>query len=509
MDKQTVVKHILENTTPKTVCDEAYAFAPTNMALCKYWGKRDTELNLPVTSSLSVTLGNKGAFTRVRHLSKAKQDRYVVNGHEIGMETPFAKNLHTFLNLFRPSANIYYQIETDLNIPVGAGLASSACGFAALVRALNNFYGWQLDKEKLSILARLGSGSACRSFWTGFVEWQAGNEPSGMDSYGRQLSDIWPDLCVGIVLISKEEKSVSSRVAMEHTKRTSPLYEIWPEHVVSDMENIKHAIAERDFEMFGRIAEGNAMLMHETMLNAEPPIQYSLPETYAVMEEVQRLRQAGAQIFFTQDAGPNLALLFLEKDLGLVEEFFPGVSVIKPFANLDKLEHVVLVDAEDQVIGSAEKIQVHQAGQLHRAFSVFVFRQNGGEFDVLLQQRSDEKYHSGGLWSNTCCGHPYPNEDVAHAAKRRLQEEMGLHLSLESVGSFNYRVTLENGLLEHELDHVFVGVLTDEEILPNPHEIQAIRWISLSDLQEELVLYPEKYTQWLPKALDLVIGKIL
>lgn len=509
MDKQSTVNHILKNISYNAICDEAYAFAPTNLALCKYWGKRDFELNLPVTSSLSITLENKGAFTSIKYAPpKSKQDIYIVNGIKINSTIQFAINLQKFLNLFRPNSNTYYQITTDLNIPIAAGLASSACGFAALTQALNNFYNWRLDKQNLSVLARLGSGSACRSFWKGFVEWQVGSESNGMDSFAKPFEYVWPDLRIGILNLSSSSKSVSSREAMEITKQTSPLYSMWPEQVAIDLENLKLSIIEKDFDLFGRTAEANATMMHEMILTSTPSIQYSLPETYVAIEQIYKLRRAGAQVFFTQDAGPNLCLLFLAQDQNCIEEFFPNISVVNPFTSIIATEHVVLVDANDQAISGLEKIQAHLEGHLHRAFSVLVLRSNGDDIEILLQKRNFEKYHCGGLWSNACCGHPRPNEDVIKAAQRRLNEELGLQISLESIGSFTYQANLDNGLKEHEIDHVFVGIINSEIPIPNPMEICATRWISISALQEELIDTPNEFTPWLNQVLSLLINKL-
>jgi len=464
-------------------------------------------LNLPVTSSLSISLGNQGAFTKVVYETNEKNDVYLVNGKHIAMDTQFAKRLHEFLNLFRPKANLYYHIETDLNIPIAAGLASSACGFAALVLALNNFYDWQLDKKKMSILARLGSGSAARSFWKGFVEWHVGENPNGMDSFAELFPYIWPDLRIGTLIFTGCEKKISSRDAMRHTLRTSPLYTSWPEQASIDLENLKTAILEHDFELFGKTAEANAMMMHEMMLLSEPPIEYSTSETYTARQIIQDVRQMGAEIFITQDAGPNLQLLFQAKDTGLVTELFPDVNIITPFENI-ATEQVILVDAEDKEIGVLEKIAAHQSGKLHRAFSIFVLREKRGIIEVLLQKRQNTKYHSAGLWSNTCCGHPRPEEGVLEAARRRLKEEMGISPRLKNIGNFQYHAELSRGLSEHEIDHVFVGVIGDEIPAPNPHEIQATTWISLDQLTEDLELNPEKYTPWLQQALNKVFSFI-
>ncbi len=160
-------------------------------------------------------------------------------------------------------------------------------------------------------------------------------------------------------------------------------------------------------------------------------------------------------------------------------------------------ERVVLVDEHDTDVGTGEKLAVHQSGALHRAFSVFVRDQSGR---LLLQRRATTKYHSPGLWSNTCCGHPRPGEETADAANRRLREEMGFTCPLRHVGSFTYRAVLGNGLVEHELDHVFAGTFNGEPT-PHPSEASAYRWITLGDLEQEMAGAPEKFTAWLKPAL--------
>lgn len=168
-------------------------------------------------------------------------------------------------------------------------------------------------------------------------------------------------------------------------------------------------------------------------------------------------------------------------------------------------EYVILVDEHDQQTGTAEKLLAHQQNLLHRAFSIFIFR-DATRQDVLLQQRALSKYHSPGLWTNTCCSHPRPGESVLEAGERRLQEEFGFTASLIDVGSFHYNVPFANGLWENELDHVLVGVLPpDAAIKPNPDEIEAYRWVAVEELQHQLSVNPGMFTPWLLLALELAV----
>jgi isopentenyl-diphosphate delta-isomerase len=156
------------------------------------------------------------------------------------------------------------------------------------------------------------------------------------------------------------------------------------------------------------------------------------------------------------------------------------------------VEEVILVDENDVAIGVMEKQQAHQQGLLHRAISVLVFNTNG---ELLLQQRAAHKYHSPLLWTNTCCSHPRPGESTENAATRRLIEEMGMSTDLEKKWSFTYKTSFENGLIEHEFDHVYFGH-TDTPPNINPEEVHAYRYITLAQLEMELAQVPEKFTYW-------------
>ena len=164
-------------------------------------------------------------------------------------------------------------------------------------------------------------------------------------------------------------------------------------------------------------------------------------------------------------------------------------------------ELVILVDTNDSPIGQMEKLEAHQKGELHRAFSIFIFNTKG---ELLLQQRALDKYHSGGLWTNTCCSHPRPGEDNLAAANRRLKEEMGMKANLTPAFSFTYRAEFESGLIEHEYDHVFFG---KSDLLPviNKEEVEQYKYINLDTLKQELLLYPDQYTPWLKICLEKVI----
>jgi isopentenyl-diphosphate delta-isomerase len=165
------------------------------------------------------------------------------------------------------------------------------------------------------------------------------------------------------------------------------------------------------------------------------------------------------------------------------------------------MENVILVDESDQEKGVEEKMAAHRQGLLHRAFSVFVFNEAG---QLLIQQRAATKYHSPLLWTNTCCSHPRPGEETLDAAHRRCKEEMGIEPALLHAFSFIYKVALDQGLTEHEYDHVYIGISNEIPLL-NPEEVAAFKWVNLQEVQEDVQLNPSRYTVWFAICLDQVI----
>ncbi len=161
-------------------------------------------------------------------------------------------------------------------------------------------------------------------------------------------------------------------------------------------------------------------------------------------------------------------------------------------------QEVVLVNEKDQVLGTMEKIRAHEEGVLHRAFSVIIFNADG---EMLIHQRANDKYHCGGLWTNACCSHPRLHESPAAAAQRRLEEEMGFTAKMDYLGSFIYKVKFENGLTEHEFDHMFCGQY-DGEIQPHPDEVEDWKYVPLEKLYQDVDHRPEIYTFWFKDILE-------
>jgi diphosphomevalonate decarboxylase len=330
MKASDIVQHLIKQPLQAQSRPLATCFAPTNIALIKYWGKRQLELNLPVTGSLSVTLPNKGTTTTLS-INSSNHDNVTLNGKKLSNDDKFSKRLSDFLNLFRQNQAVFFDIDTSNNIPTAAGLASSASGFAAIVMALNELFEWQLSDKALSILARMGSGSACRSFWPGFVEWHGGAQEDGLDSFAKPLDDKWPDLCIGLLIFETGEKPHSSTQAMLNCAKTSPSFKEWPAQHANDLNEFKEALDKKNFTLLGEVSERNAQAMHQTIIDSQPSINYSTKETTRLKEKVWQLREEGVPVYFTQDAGPNLKLIFEESSQEAIKKHFPSVDIIEAF----------------------------------------------------------------------------------------------------------------------------------------------------------------------------------
>lgn len=169
---------------------------------------------------------------------------------------------------------------------------------------------------------------------------------------------------------------------------------------------------------------------------------------------------------------------------------------------------IILVDSDDRQVGMDTKINVHRLGLLHRAYSIFVFRTKKKRLELLLQQRAIDKYHSGGLWSNTCCSHPEPDIDMLEHAQWRLQQEMGFTVLLKRVGVFQYCSHLSNGIIESEIDHLFIGFTDIEEIKHNREEVLDTQWVAIAEIMKSIQKKPENYTSWFFKGLMLVLREL-
>ena len=340
-----VIGHQLPNQNKLTPLNrQGHGIAPVNIALSKYWGKREPILNLPMNGSVSISLPGLGTETTLTLNSVAENstpqgdtkksppplDTIQLNGESLSHDNPFCVRLTAFLNLFRPENHVF-TIHTHNTVPTAAGLASSASGYAALVLALNDLFQWQLPLQKLSLLARLGSGSASRSLYSGFALWHKGTQTDGLDSYAEPIATQWPELCIGLVKVDIQQKPISSTTGMQNTVNTCDLYQAWPAQAEKNMLTILEAIEQQNFAQLGQTAEHNALSMHATMMATWPPIVYWQPESLAAMQTVWQLREQGVAVYFTMDAGPNLKLLFLETQKPAIKQAFGEIDVIQPF----------------------------------------------------------------------------------------------------------------------------------------------------------------------------------
>ncbi|MBD3232052.1 diphosphomevalonate decarboxylase [Candidatus Dependentiae bacterium] len=288
----------------KKITIQTYA----NIALIKYWGKRDKKLFLPTKSSLSISLPYLKTSTTI---SESNTDKIV--GINTGIQ-----NVKKFLNLFRKIYQIKknFKIETTNNFPTAAGLASSASGFAAIAKGLNKFCNLNLSNKELSILARYGSGSATRSIQQGFVLWNKGDYNDGSDSYAFQIFDqnFWPEFCIIIVIINSDQKNISSRQAMQITVNTCSFYKNWIHKSEKRIPKMLQAIKTKDFTTVGKLAELDCLQMHKCMKNSFPAINYWQKQTLQIIDFVKNLRKQKIHCYFTIDAGPNVKIICLKKD---------------------------------------------------------------------------------------------------------------------------------------------------------------------------------------------------
>lgn len=290
---------------------KATARAHPNIALVKYWGKRDEALILPHQSSLSLTLAPIAVRTTVEWIPTRAGDLVELNGREAkGSERDRVVRV---LDEVRRESGLQRsaRMRSVGDFPEAAGLASSAAGFAALAVAARSAAGLTADVQRASILARLGSGSACRSIQGGVCVWQRGMRSNGADSFAHQThpEGHWPELRMLVAVVSRGEKDVKSRDGMRHTVETSPYYRAWVEDAEAEVPRALRAIEARDLQVLGELSERNAWRMHATSMAANPPLCYLLPGTLAVIQAAQAARKEGVPVWFTLDAGPNPVLL--------------------------------------------------------------------------------------------------------------------------------------------------------------------------------------------------------
>jgi len=288
---------------------EAAAVAHPNIALVKYWGKRDRNLNLPAVPSLSLTLDGWETNTSI----DIGHERFVLNKKEV--VDPRVWRVLDLLDPERPD----FDVTSKNNFPTAAGLASSSSGFAALAMAGGEIFG-RRDPAAVSVLARRGSGSACRSIHGGFVEWRMGTRADGADSHAIPVAsaDHW-NVAMVIAIVDPSPKAVGSTEGMERCLATSPLWRAWVEPAENDVAEARAAVLAKDIERLGTIMEQSTFRMFATMHTAKPPLIYWKPGTITLLQAVLELRASGVGAWVTMDAGPQVKVLCERADVRAVE----------------------------------------------------------------------------------------------------------------------------------------------------------------------------------------------
>lgn len=303
---------------------KATAIAPSNIAFTKYWGKKDEALRIPENGSISMNLSNLITTTTVEFSNIYTNDAVSINGEE-KEDNRVIKHLDRVRKL--AGINQKAKVVSKNNFPTGTGLSSSASGFAALTVAASKAVGLDLSEKELSILARLGSGSACRSIPSGFVEWLDG--ANNDTSYAMQIfkPDYW-DIADVVVVVSSEKKDVPTSIGQK-TAGTSPFMDIRLSRMKEKNELIKTFIKKKDFQKFGELIEAEALELHAVMLTQTPPLIYWLPGTIVVMKEVQKWRQEGIQAYFTINTGQDVHIICQKRDAEEVARRAKTLSITK------------------------------------------------------------------------------------------------------------------------------------------------------------------------------------
>jgi diphosphomevalonate decarboxylase len=307
---------------------KATAKAPANIALIKYWGKKDEALRIPENDSLAMTLDKAYTVTTVEFRKNFKKDEIIIDKEEVRERE--RKRVVKHLNRTRKRARIklFAKVVSQNSFPRATGLASSASGLAALTLAATKAAGLNLSEQGLSRLARIASGSASRSIPAGFVYWQAGNSDKTSYAYSLYPPSYW-DLRDVAIVVQEKMKKVSSTKG-HHLARKSPFLKARLELVKENLKKIKRAFKKKDFSLLGKIIESEALSLHSVMFTSQPALIYWQPATLVIMHEVIRWREERmAESYFTIDAGPNVHLICQGKDEKKLLAKLKGIKGIK------------------------------------------------------------------------------------------------------------------------------------------------------------------------------------
>ncbi|HER0238245.1 TPA: diphosphomevalonate decarboxylase [Streptococcus pyogenes] len=293
---------------PNVITVTSYA----NIAIIKYWGKENQAKMIPSTSSISLTLENMFTTTSVSFLpDTATSDQFYING--ILQNDEEHTKISAIIDQFRQPGQAFVKMETQNNMPTAAGLSSSSSGLSALVKACDQLFDTQLDQKALAQKAKFASGSSSRSFFGPVAAW---------DKDSGAIYKVETDLKMAMIMLvlNAAKKPISSREGMKLCRDTSTTFDQWLEQSAIDYQHMLTYLKTNNFEKVGQLTEANALAMHATTKTANPPFSYLTKESYQAMEAVKELRQEGFACYFTMDAGPNVKVLCLEKDLAQLAE---------------------------------------------------------------------------------------------------------------------------------------------------------------------------------------------
>ena len=337
--------------------DVVTAIGTPNIALIKYWGKRDNKLILPTNSSVSLTL-SEGLNTKTSVLfsKKLKSDQFYINGESQNIEDKEIAERFDIVNKLRSLAhtNSHVLVVSKNSFPTSSGFASSASGIATLTFAASKALGLEISQREMSIIARMGSGSSCRSIFGGIVEWKKGEKKDGSDSYAEQIVDerYWPELNNIVAIVTDAKKKVSSRSGMRQTVENGILYKARMDYIDGAVKELIDAVRKRDFSALATITMRDSNNMHATMLDTWPPIMYMNDYSKEIIYKIQELNESEGKIIaaYTFDAGANPHIITTEKYASEVLNIMKSMDFVKKTMRLKAGRGPRLLAEKDSLI---------------------------------------------------------------------------------------------------------------------------------------------------------------